>query len=276
VPLVAGDKVIGMCSLDKGEPGFFTAQHLRLAEALVGQAAVVVQNAWLFEQVRAASERLQTLSQRLVEIQETERRYIARELHDEVGQALTSLMLRLRLLEREADQPAHVRAAVDEMKRMTDAVSENLHRLAVNLRPASLDHLGLVPALQQHLDMVHDQHGIDAQLETVNLNLRLPPDAETAIYRIVQEALTNVVRHSQATHVDVLLEQRGAELVVIIEDNGIGFDPAEAMESGRIGLFGMRERAEMLGGRLLLETSPRTGTTVLLEVPYGDSNSDRG
>jgi len=276
VPLVAGDKVIGLCGLDKIEPGFFTQQHIQLAEALVSQAAVVIQNAWLFEQVRAGRERLQSLSHRLVEVQETERRYIARELHDEAGQALTSLMVGLRLLEREAKRPEAIVAGVTELKRMVDGVIEDLHRLAMDLRPASLDHLGLVAALRQYVEAVSDKHGLVVQFETVGFDDRLPSDVETALYRIVQEALTNVIRHARATRVDVLLEQRGDKLIVIVEDNGVGFDPFAAMQSGRLGLFGMRERIEMLAGTLVLESAAGAGTTLLVEVPYGDSDTYRG
>jgi signal transduction histidine kinase len=97
---------------------------------------------------------------------------------------------------------------------------------------------------------------------------------ETALYRIVQEALTNVVRHARATSVDVLLERRGSQVITVIEDNGVGFDPKEAARSGRLGLFGMQERVEMLGGTLLVESSVGVGTTVVAEVPYAHSHSD--
>ncbi len=275
IPMVADGKVIGVCGLDKAEPGFFTQQHVQLAEALIGQAGVAVQNAWLFEQVRAGRERLQTLSRRLVEVQESERRYIARELHDEAGQALTSLMVGLRLLEREAQQPEAVVAGVAELKRLVDRVLENLHRLAMDLRPASLDHLGLVAALRQYAEALSDQHGLVVQFETVGLCDRLPSDVESSIYRMVQEALTNVIRHARATRVDVLLEQRDDKLIVIVEDNGVGFDPMAAMQNGHLGLFGVRERAEMLGGTLVLESAAGAGTTLLMEVPYGDPHPHR-
>jgi signal transduction histidine kinase len=211
----------------------------------------------------------------LVEVQESERRYVARELHDEAGQALTSLMVGLRLLERDAQRSEAVVAGVAELKRMVDSVLENLHRLAMDLRPASLDHLGLVAALRQYAEAVSDQHSLVVQFETVGFHDRLPSDVESSIYRMVQEALTNVIRHARATRVDVLLEQRDNKLVVIVEDNGVGFNPTAVMQNGRLGLFGVRERAEMLGGRLVLESAAGAGTTLLVEVPYGDSDSHR-
>ncbi|HKZ87294.1 MAG TPA: HAMP domain-containing protein [Anaerolineae bacterium] len=276
VPLATGDKVIGLCSLSSHAPDAFTREHLQLAEALVGQATVAVQNAWLFAQVRAGRERLQALSRRLVEVQESERRYIARELHDEAGQALTALLVGLRLLEREAHRPEAVVAGVIELKRTVDEVLENLHRLAIDLRPASLDHLGLVPALRQHAEAISDRHGLTVQFEAIGVgDRRLPPDMETAVYRIVQEALTNAVRHARATRVELLLEQRGSRLIAIVEDNGIGFDPDAAQRGGRLGLFGMRERAEMFGGALVVESEAGFGTTVLLEMPCDATHPHR-
>jgi PAS domain S-box-containing protein len=276
VPLVAGGNLIGLYSLDKAQAGYFTQEHQRLAEALSAQAAVAIQNAQLFEQVRAGRERLQTLSRQLVEVQETERRHIARELHDQAGQALTSLMVGLRLLEQKVDRPEAILTQVTELKQMTNEVLEDLHQLAVDLRPASLDHLGLVAALRQHAETFSRQHDLVVQFETVGFESERPsPAVETAIYRIVQEALTNVVRHARATRVDVLLERRGDRVITIVEDDGLGFDPVMAMQRDRLGLPGMRERAEMLGGTLELESSAGTGTTLFVEMPYVHSDPDR-
>jgi len=272
VPFVAGEHVIGLCGLGKVHAGFYTPEHMQLAQALAGQAAVAVQNAWLFAQLRDSRERLQTLSHRLVEVQENERGYVARELHDEAGQVLASLMLGLRLLGRHAHEPEAIMSGIDELKGMVDGVLENLHRLAMNLRPASLDHLGLEVALRQHLETIADRNDLTAQMETVGMDLRLPKDIEVALYRIVQEALANVVRHSHATRVDLLLKRDDGKVVAVVEDNGVGFSEEVASNSGRLGLFGMRERAEMLGGHLLVECGRSGGTTVSVEVPCGDSH----
>jgi PAS domain S-box-containing protein len=275
VPLMVQSEVIGCLTLSSQRVAVYGRVEAALAQAFANQAAVAVQNARLFEQVRDGRKRLKSLSHRLVEVQETERRYVARELHDEASQALTSLMVGLHLLEREVDRP-EVIAQVGELKQMTNNVLENLHRLAVDLRPASLDHLGLIAAMRQYVEAFERQHGLTMQFEVVGLNdERLPPAVETNLYRIVQEALTNVVRHAQASHVDVLLERRGDQVVTIVEDNGIGFDPDATGQSTRLGLLGMRERAEMLGGTLVVESSANTGTTIYVEVPYVHSHSDR-
>jgi signal transduction histidine kinase len=141
-----------------------------------------------------------------------------------------------------------------------------LHRLAIDLRPASLDYVGLVAALQQYAEAITAQTGLTVELEAVNLQ-RLPLEMETALYRIAQEALTNVVRHAQATRVDVLLMQERDMITLMVEDNGVGFDPENHDASGRLGLLGIRERVEMLGGTLLLESAPGAGVTLRVQVP---------
>ncbi|HEX9118251.1 MAG TPA: sensor histidine kinase, partial [Anaerolineae bacterium] len=230
-------------------------------------------NARLFQQIDAARRQLQALSRRLVDIQEEERRYIARELHDEAGQELTSLLVGLGLLGRElADRPSLL-ARVQELKEMTDGIMANLHRLSVRLRPAVLDRLGLVPALRQHVETFLEENGLTGEFATVGLdNVKLSPEVEITVYRVVQEALTNIARHAQASHVDVLLEKRDSDggeprVLAIIEDDGVGFDPVEAAQRGRLGVFGMEERAQVLGGSFQVESMPGAGTTVFVEIP---------
>lgn len=137
----------------------------------------------------------------------------------------------------------------------------------MDLRPASLDHLGLAAAFRQHAEAISDRHNLVVQFDAIGIEKRLPPDTETATYRIVQEALSNVSLHVQATRVDVLLEKRGDRLITIVEDNGTGFDPLAVAKSGRLGLVGMRARADVLGGSLTIESRSGSGTTLLLEVP---------
>jgi PAS domain S-box-containing protein len=290
VPIAVGDRVVGMCALVKQETGFFTTEHVRLTEVMVAQAAVAIQNALLFQQVQTGHERLQSLSRRLVQVQENERRHVARELHDEAGQALASLKYGLRQLKQQAADPAAVLEAVGNLSSVTDVVLENLHRLAVDLRPAALDHLGLVVALRDHLTKLSQQVGLEGRLEAIGFDQkRLPAEVETTLYRVAQEALTNIVRHAQATQVDLLLHACAASVRLTIEDNGVGFDPAAVASSNymgpshmgpnhmgpdRLGLVGMRERCDMLGGRLTVESTPGSGTTLVVELPCHDSYSD--
>ena len=265
IPMVVGGRAIGVLAMAKTRTDFFSGEHARLAEAIVAQAAVAIQNAWLFEQVRAGHERLQALSRRLVEVQESERRFIARELHDEASQALTALKFGLRLLEEEADHPESLLPRLDELKHLTDGVLEDLHRLAMDLRPASLDHLGLVAALEQLMKVTGERYNLSIRFKSAGILEadRLPDYVETSLYRIVQEALTNAVRHASANDVDVILELRDGSVVVIVEDNGVGFDTGMIGKGGHLGLLGMQERAQMMGGTLQIESRPGGGTTVV-------------
>lgn len=280
LPLVSHDRPLGMMNLALAAAQPFSPEQIDLAGAIGRQVGVAIdaerQRQRLVAELAEREALRGQLLERALAAQEDERRRIARELHDEAGQSLTSLMIGLGLLEQEADQAAAVTARTTELKRMADTVLEDLHRLAVDLRPASLDHLGLAPALRQYMELYRRQTGLDVQLEVVGLrNGRLPADIEIALYRVIQEALTNVVRHAQATQVGILLEQRDEQVVAIVEDNGIGFNPEMARENGRLGLFGMRERAEMLGGTLSIESVPNQGTTIFVEVPHVHSHSHR-
>jgi signal transduction histidine kinase len=157
---------------------------------------------------------------------------------------------------------------IQELKTTAHELQDNLHQLAVNLRPASLDHLGLVTALKQFINDFSRQYDIRVEFEAVGMQeQRLSSEIETAIYRIVQESLTNVVLHARATLVDVLISQRNDYVVATIEDNGVGFLPSTPTVEDHLGLFGMRERVEMLNGRFTIESSPGKGTTVNVEIP---------
>lgn len=272
IPIIASDKIIGLVELGRVSEEFLSADLIQWAEALVGQAAVAIQNAWLFQQVRSSSERLQNLTRTLVELQENERAHIARELHDEAGQALSLLKLSLGRLQQDPECPAQVVHRIEELKGVTDGVLEELHRLAVDLRPIALDHLGLVVALEQYaMEIKSDQLGV--QFKALGFEGgRLPEDIETNLYRIVQEALANVVRHAQASSVGILLEHKAGLVKLFIEDDGVGFNPDLPENRHSMGLIGMRERAEMFGGSLTIESSPGKGTSIIVEVPDGDTH----
>jgi signal transduction histidine kinase len=229
------------------------------------------QNAWLFEEVRQGNQQLHALSQRLMKAQEEERLHLSRELHDESGQLVAALTMQMGLLERDASQPEALNRHIAELKRATHEIQDNLHQLAVNLRPASLDHLGLVTALQQYTEEFGRKYQVQTDFEAVGMQgKRLPIEMEIALFRIVQESLTNVALHAQATRVDVLVNVHETRVAATIEDDGVGFSPFPSVVENTLGLFGMRERVEMLGGRLTVESSPGKGTTVTAEVPYHD------
>jgi PAS domain S-box-containing protein len=276
VPLYARGDVAGLFSLSKSEPDYFSEEHVRLAEAMSTQASVAVENSVLFEQMQASTQRLQALSRRIVEVQESERRHIARELHDEAGQALVSLRYGLRMLERQIDLGDSITEKVSELVNRTDAVIDGLHRLAADLRPASLDHLGLEAALRQYSRSAATETGLAVRFKARGFTEeRLGPAVETALYRVVQEAVANVVRHARATCVDIFVRHRGESIMLMIEDDGVGFDERLVPLDGHFGLLGMRERAAALGGTLTVESTPGAGTTIVVEVPIDNPNSDR-
>jgi signal transduction histidine kinase len=268
-PLIFSSQLIGTLRLVSRKKDFFSSDNQLLFQAYANLAAAAIQNTLLFEEVRRSNKQLHGLSQRLMRAQEEERLHLSRELHDESGQLLTALTVQLGLLDRNLDRSADMRAKIEELKNTANEIQENLHRLAVNLRPASLDHIGLVMTLRQYITEFNRQYDFSVDFETVGTeDTRLPSDIETTIFRIVQETLTNVILHAQAKHVDILLSLRNQHVILVVEDDGIGFTPISLNAEDHLGLFGMRERVEMLGGKFMLESAPGEGTTIKAEIPY--------
>jgi signal transduction histidine kinase len=260
IPLIARDQAIGVLEIhDKEGPDpRFGHDDFRLAETFAARAAVAVE---LSQRVARDAVR------RVVQAQELERQRLARELHDETGQALTSILLGLKPLEEAlADHPA--RGALAELREQVVSALQDVRRLAVELRPAVLDDFGLVPALERLTDAFAEQSDIRLDFHSALGELRLPSEVETTLYRVVQESLTNIVKHANAHHVSVSVARRASTVAAVIEDDGDGFDPRTAREEG-VGLLGMRERLSFVDGRLEIETRPGSGTTIVAEVPLG-------
>jgi signal transduction histidine kinase len=259
VPLVARDQVIGVLEIhDKDGPDArFSDDDLRLAETFAARAAVAVE---LSQRVARDAVR------RVVQAQEAERSRLARELHDETGQALTSILLGLKPLEEAlADHPA--RAALAELREHVVGALQDVRRLAVELRPAVLDDFGLVPALERLTDAFAEQSDVRVDFHSALGELRLSSEVETTLYRVVQESLTNIVKHASAHSVSVSIARRGPTVAAVIEDDGAGFDQRAVREEG-VGLLGMRERLSFVDGRLEIESRPGAGTTIVAEVPF--------
>ena len=270
-PLLFSNQLIGTLRLLSKRRDFFAQDNHALMQSYANLAAVAIQNSLLFDEIRRSNRQLHGLSQRLMKAQEEERLNLSRELHDESGQLLAALTVQLGLLERSVDQPGSLGQRIDELKNTANTIQVNLHKLAINLRPASLDHLGLVTTVRQYITEFNRQYSLPVDFEAVGMEgRRLPIEIETALFRIIQESLTNVVLHAQATRVDVLLSLHNQHIVAIVEDDGVGFlDTSPGLED-HLGLFGMRERIEMLGGTFTIESSPGKGTTVKAEVPCND------
>jgi signal transduction histidine kinase len=254
VPLRARETTIGvLIAHDKlGRSPRFGSGDLRLAEQFALRASIAVD---LSRRVARDSLR------RVVAGQEIERRRLARELHDETGQALTSILLGLRAVEEANDG-----VDVAELRELVVGTLQDVRRLAVQLRPKALDDFGLVPALERLVQTFAEASGIRVELESNIGDKRVPTEVETTVYRLVQEALTNVVKHAGANEVSILVVRRDDMLTAVLEDNGSGFDP-DAVRSDGLGLDGMRERVALHDGRLTVESAPGAGTTLRVEVP---------
>lgn len=255
VPLILREQAIGVITVvDKiGADPRFSDDDLRLAEAFAGRAAAAVD---LSERVARDALR------RVVTGEELERTRLARELHDQTGQALTSILLGLSTI-REANDTDQ---AVEDVRELVVSTLQDVRRLAVELRPSALDDYGLEPALERLATTVSEHGGLAVDLEAQLGEERLPGEVETALYRIVQEALTNVVKHADARTVSIVLTRSRNAVTAVIEDDGKGIEPRREGDVG-LGLVGMRERLSLLDGRLRVESSKGTGTTIVAEVP---------
>ena len=270
-PLLFSEQPVAHLKLLSRHTDFFDKDRQLLLQSFANLGAIAIQNSLLLDRVQKGNEQLHALSQRLMKAQEEERLHLSRELHDELGQLLIAAIFQLGLLERNSTSAEAVQEHVQELRATVNNIQQELHSLAVNLRPASLDHVGLVSAIEQYINEFRRQYRLNVEFETAGMqNRRLPSAVETAIFRIVQESLTNVILHAQATRVDVVINLKGDSAIAIIEDNGVGFFPSLATDGDHLGLFGMRERVEMLGGSLTIESEPGKGTTVRAEVPCND------
>jgi signal transduction histidine kinase len=258
VPLVVQRRAIGVVIAHdrEGPDPRFTDEDVRVAEVLASRAAIAVD---LAERVSRDAVR------RVVEAQEQERARLARELHDETGQALTSILLELKALE-DVVETDDGRARAAALRELVVKTLQDVRRLAVELRPAALDDFGLVPALERLVDSVRESAAIDIQLEAALGDERLGSEAETTLYRFVQEALTNVVKHARAARVSISLVRKDGSVSAVIEDDGRGF-ALDEVRTDALGIAGMRERAALVGGRFLVESTPGRGTTLAVEVP---------
>jgi signal transduction histidine kinase len=216
---------------------------------------------------RIQAERIRTdLLRRLASAQEDEQRRVARDLHDQIGQTLTALTLAVRTARAAGPLPEAASERLVEVQRIAEELGKEVHELAIRLRPTALDDLGLNAALGQLLSDWSSRTRVEVDFQAEGLESgRLPSEVETAVYRVVQEALTNIARHAKAQHVSIVVERHDGHAITMVEDDGIGFKPE--LYSARLGLVGMRERVTLVGGRLDIESSEGQGTTVIARIP---------
>jgi PAS domain S-box-containing protein len=218
----------------------------------------------------------QQLALRLASAQEEYRRRIARELHDEMGQHLTALSLGLKSLKDTAPELAAARQRLQQLQELADLMGKQIHQLALELRPAALDDLGLHTALVNYIEAWSQRSGVEVDWHSAGLEgARLPPVLETTLYRVVQEALTNVLKHARAKHVSLILQRGPKQVVLVIEDDGCGFEAEAVLKAARrLGLLGMQERLTLVQGTLTIESTPGCGTTIFARIPLPVGRGD--
>jgi len=229
--------------------------------------------AQLLEKSRRMQEHLRRLSHEILQAQEEERKKISRELHDEIGQTLTAINVKLAALKNEATaNTTGLKRKIAITQRLVEKSMDTVHRFARELRPPLLDDLGLIPALQSSIKDFTKRTRIPVHFTAFGTVERLHSDKRTVLYRVAQEAFTNVVKHAQATLVEVSIQRRRGVVCMEIHDNGRSFLVQQALfakQIKRLGLLGMRERLEMVGGSFSIESAPGKGTTIRAQIPFG-------
>jgi len=268
-PLVPSGTIEGMLVV-AGEG--LTQSDLPAMRVFANQVAVALENARLWDTVTRHGHELRALSGQLVSAQESERKRISRELHDELGQALTSTRIDLLAIDEDMEQcgPATRQRLTDTIT-VVEQMLKQVREMALDLRPSLLDDLGLVPTLSWHTRRFAERTGLKVSLDHSGMEVRLPSQVETTLYRTVQEALTNISKHAQATKVGIHIERENSTVRAIMQDDGKGFDPQavqarHASERG-VGLVGMRERVVGAGGNLIVNSAPGRGTRLSLTLP---------
>jgi len=273
-PLLRNDDVIGalICG-SMGEDRNFSPDELELLKSLGDHVSVAISNANMFERLRSGRERERKLAKSLVDVQETERRHIARELHDHLGQALTGLQFMLESTKNQTADPQ--KSNIEEIQRYTGDILGQVREMSLNLRPSMLDDLGLLPTVQWHIERYSNQTGIHVNFRTNECQGRFPTEIETTAYRILQEGLTNVARYAGVKEVFVRLEKQDETLWLEVLDKGIGFDPLTVVDRPTSGLGGMHERAGLVGGYLIVNSYPDQGTRILAALPLNEKPLER-
>lgn len=268
VPLRVKDNAIGLFSIDKSSPNFFTEKHAQLASALSKHAALILDNALLFAQLQEAHTQLRALSVKIIEAQEKERKKIAIELHDHAGQALLALRAELQVLRYNlVKSPEKVQQQIDYLDQIVLDLNKDLEQLAYDLRPPTLNALGLVSALKQYIADFGKRMDIQADFTHDTDIPRLSEAIELVCYRTVQEALTNFAKHAQADHVEVTLNYFRDTIYLVVKDNGVGFKNQETNGRRGFGLMGINERLADIQGDLVVHSQPEEGTELVVTIP---------
>ena len=268
VPLLGGHGLQGVLQLAFARRYEWLPRELRVLNLAAERILAASEKARMAEDLAARKEQIRALSEQMVHLEEAERRRISEELHDEAGQSLLCLRLRLEMLEqRAAGQDDEMRAALGEARAMVERTVEEIRRVVADLSPAVLEHLGLTAAVRRLASRFQRTHGIKVHAR-LRMGSQVPKRLERVVYRLVQECLNNAGKHSRASRLNLCLQSDDKGVRLRVEDDGVGFDAAKAMAGSRgFGLAGMQKRVELLGGRWQLESAPGEGTRIRIELP---------
>ncbi len=259
--------------------GPFLLEERHLIDSLADSVSSYLTRREAEESLRSAHAQMQTLSRQLMQVQERERRQLAHDLHDEIGQAVTAIKMNLQTMQRVADTSS-VQDTLNDSLGILDKILQRVRDLSLDLRPSLLDDLGLVPAVRWYVERQAKRAGLVAEVEAENVPQDLEPDLSVACFRIVQESITNILRHAKATKIHVALREKDHSLDLCIKDDGIGIGapetPATAAGRSTLGLLGMQERAQALGGRITIQSLPDQGTEVRVRIPFRPREATEG
>lgn len=275
IPIATSENVLGEMFISCPSEHCFGGTGLQLLVSVGSQLAVAIENARLYESVRRKEADIATFLRQYIAAQEAERKRIARELHDETAQALTALGIAVETaLQAPTTTAAEVKALLEPARALTERVSTELDRIIRDLRPSLLDDLGLLEALGWYADNRLKPLGIQITFETAGTERRLSPELETGLFRVVQEAISNIARHAKAENVSITVEFRDTYIAIDIEDDGCGFNVEHTLAKGKsgkedspFGLLGMSERVNLMGGTITVESRPKEGTSIRVHVP---------
>jgi len=263
-PLKVEGEVIGVYQLGRRKIQPKLYYDVALLEVVGNVVGVSLSNAQLLRDLRYKESELRRALHRSVEVQEDERKRLARELHDEIGQALTSILIQLKTVQEEKNVNMIIQR-IDNLRQLTSQTIEELRRLAMDLRPAALDNLGIVAALRWYTRQCSERTGVEIQFSEPDYLDRLPSQIELILYRVAQEGLNNAIRHGKANRIELGLEIDSTTVRMVISDNGTGFRRNERYSG--LGLVGIRERVELLQGQFSLNSSPGSGTHLFITIP---------
>ena len=247
----------------------YSHEELQFIKGLADYASIAIATGRLFESLRSSRSRLQMVTKRLVEVQEAERRSVARELHDQVGQVLTGLQFSLETGKRAAE--GNLRTIFEDSQLLVTSLMKQIREISLKLSPSMLDDMGLLRTLLWHFEQYSSQTGIKVHFSQSGLEKRFRSEIEITAYRIIQEALTNVARYAQVKNVDVEIKADDEMLRLQVRDLGCGFDPQKTIHRTTFGLTSMKERAYLMGGQLSIKTEPGAGTELLAIIPISST-----